>query len=168
ASTLAVATIQYAPSTRTIEITLTEGTSMAAAVSPDRRWIAFDLIGRLWIMPIRGGEATAITPALFEARQPTWSPDSNQIAFQGYDDGTWHIYVIERGGGEPRAITSGEFDDREPMWAHQGSAIAFASDRYGGISTVWIVDASDGHRRQLSKRDAPRPPWPPNDQEITG
>ena len=41
--------------TRQIELTLTEGTSMAAAVSPDRRWIATDLVGALWVLPIQGG-----------------------------------------------------------------------------------------------------------------
>src|SRR4030095_5225593 len=53
-----------------IQLTLTEGTSMAAAVSPDRRWIAIDLVGALWIVPIRGGEATKITADLLEARLP--------------------------------------------------------------------------------------------------
>ena len=87
---------------------------MSAAVSPDRRSIAIDLLGSLWVLPIRGGEAKRITPELLEARQPTWSPDSQSIAFQGYEDGTWHIYVINRDGGDARAVTHGEFDDREP------------------------------------------------------
>ncbi len=158
---------QFPQSTRTIDITLTEGTSMAAAVSPDRRWIAFDLIGALWIMPFSGGEARRITPPLLEARQPTWSPDSESIAFQGYDDGTWHIYVVNRSGGEPRAITSGEFDDREPAWSHEGSRIAFSSDRFGGIITLWEVDAARGQVRQISQRDAWMPTWSPNDRELT-
>jgi Tol biopolymer transport system component len=59
---------------------------MAAAVSPDRRWIAIDLIGSIWVLPIRGGEARRITSGLIEARLPTWSPDSEAIAFQGYGD----------------------------------------------------------------------------------
>jgi Tol biopolymer transport system component/imidazolonepropionase-like amidohydrolase len=153
--------------TRTVDVTLTEGTSMAAALSPDGRWIAFDLVGRLWLMPARGGEAKALTPTLLEARQPTWSPDSESIAFQGYDDGAWHIYVIGRDGGEARALTSGEFDDREPSWAHRGSRIAFSSDRFGGIVTCWEVDAATGAIRQLSKRDAWMPTWSPNDRELT-
>ena len=140
---------------------------MAAAVSPDRRWIAFDLVGCLWVMPFRGGEAKQITPPLLEARQPTWSPDSESIAFQGYgDDGAWHIYVIGRDGGEPRALTRGEFDDREPAWSHQGSKIAFSSDRFGGIVTIWEVDANGGEPVQLSKRDAWMPDWSRDDDEI--
>ena len=153
--------------TRQIDITLTEGTSMSAAVSPDHRWIAFDLVGRIWVMRSSGGEARALTPLAFEARQPTWSPDSDAIAFQGYDEGAWHIYVVHRDGGEPHALTSGEFDDREPAWSHHGSRIAFSSDRSGGITTVWEVDAVSRTVRRLSKRDAWMPTWSPNDQEIT-
>jgi len=152
---------------RQVEVTLTEGTSMAAAASPDRRSIAIDLLGALWTLPFHGGEAKRITPELLEARQPSWSPDSRSIAFQGYDDGTWHIYVIPRDGGEAKAITSGLFDDREPVWSHDGSRIAFSSDRYGGITTIWTVVVASGEVKQLSTRDGWMPTWSPNDQEVT-
>ncbi len=162
-----LAFLQLPASTRTIDITLTEGTSMSAAVSPDRRWIAFDLIGGLWVMPISGGEPRRITPPLLEARQPTWSPDSEALAFQGYDDGTWHIYVTSREGGDAHPITSGEFDDREPAWSHRSSRIAFSSDRAGGTTTLWEIDAGGGEPRQISPRDAWVPAWSPNDRELT-
>ncbi len=81
ALTMAVGDTQDAPTTRQIAITLTEGTSMSAAVSRDRRSIAIDLVGSLWVLPIRGGEAKKITPDLLEARQPTWSPGGESIAF---------------------------------------------------------------------------------------
>ena len=140
---------------------------MSAAVSPDRRWIAFDLIGGLWVMPISGGEPRRITPPLLEARQPTWSPDSEALAFQGYDDGTWHIYLTSRQGGDAHPITSGEFDDREPAWSHSSSRIAFSSDRTGGTTTLWEIDAGGGEPRQISPRDAWMPTWSPNDRELT-
>jgi Tol biopolymer transport system component len=162
-----LAFLQIPASIRTIDVTLTEGTSMSAAVSPDRRWVAFDLIGNLWVMPISGGTAHRITPPLLEARQPTWSPDSESLAFQGYDDGTWHIYLASREGGEVRAITSGEFDDREPAWSHRSSRIAFSSDRRGGVTTLWEIDAGGGEPRQISARDAWMPTWSTNDRELT-
>ena len=153
--------------TRDTDITLTEGTSMAAAVSPDRRWIAIDLLGNLWLLPIRGGQAKRITPELVEARQPAWSPDSESIAFQGYgDDGVWHVYVVPRTGGDPKAVTTGEFDDREPAWSHDGSRIAFSSDRYGGIVTIWQMILATGELRRVSAREGTMPAWSPDDREI--
>jgi Tol biopolymer transport system component len=167
ALTMAIVGTQDVPTTRQIDLTLTEGTSMSAAASPDRRSIAIDLLGSLWILPFRGGEAKRITAELLEARQPTWSPDGQSLAFQGYDDGTWHIYVIPRDGGEAKAITHGEFDDREPAWSHDGSRIAFSSDRVDGISTIWEVIVSNGDLRRVSTRDGTMPTWSPNDREIT-
>jgi len=167
ALTIAVGGAQDVPTTRQIDVTLTEGTSMSAAVSPDRRWIAIDLLGALWILPVRGGEARRITPELLEARQPTWAPDSQSIAFQGYDDGAWHVYVIPRDGGEAKPVTTGEFDDREPAWSHDGTRIAFSSDRYGGIVTIWEVVIGTGEMRRVTERDGVMPAWAPNDQEIT-
>ncbi|OLC40193.1 MAG: hypothetical protein AUH43_26925, partial [Acidobacteria bacterium 13_1_40CM_65_14] len=157
---------QDAYTTRTINLTLTEGTSMAAAASPDGRWIAIDLLGSLWVLPFRGGEAKRITPDLVEARQPTWSPDSEAIAFQGYDDGTWHIYLISREGGEPKRVTSGMFDDREPDWSHDGQRIVFSSDRAGGVSTIWQAIVATGEVGQVSTREGWMPCWSPNDQDV--
>ncbi|HJZ75087.1 MAG TPA: amidohydrolase family protein [Vicinamibacterales bacterium] len=169
AATIVVALgAQDIPLIRDVEVTLTEGTSMAAAPSPDRRWIAIDLLGGIWILPFRGGEAKRLTPETLEARQPTWSPDSESIAFQGYDaDGAWHIYVVPRDGRDARPLTTGEFDDREPAWSHDGSRIAFSSDRYGGITTVWELMLSTGALRRLTSRSSVMPSWSPNDQEIT-
>jgi Tol biopolymer transport system component/imidazolonepropionase-like amidohydrolase len=159
---------QFDPvATRTVDLTLTEGTSMAAAASPDGRFMAIDLVGALWVLPAGGGEAKKITADLLEARQPTWSADSQSIAFQGYDDGAWHIYVIDRNGGVARALTNGVFDDREPAWSHDGSKIAFSSDRYGGITTIWTIGKSGGEPVQVSTRDGSMPTWSPNDREVT-
>src|SRR5262249_29957205 len=117
---------------------------------------------------MRGGDAKRLTPETLEARQPTWSPDSESIAFQGYDaDGVWHIYVVPRQGGDARALTTGEFDDREPAWSHDGSRIAFSSDRYGGLTTIWQLMLGTGEVRRLTSRDSAMPAWSPNDQEIT-
>src|SRR3954451_24574055 len=161
---LAVALIQDTPTTRRVDLTITQGTSMAAAASPDRQSIAIDLLGGIWILPFSGGDARRITPQLLEARQPAWSPDGRSIAFQGYDDGAWHIYVIPREGGDAKAITTGDFDDREPAWSHDGSRIAFSSDRYGGITTICQVTVSTGEVRRISTLDGWMPAWSPDAQ----
>ena len=42
---------------RDVRLTLSEGTSMAAAVSPDGRRLAIDLLGALWTLDAAGGPA---------------------------------------------------------------------------------------------------------------
>jgi Tol biopolymer transport system component len=140
---------------------------MAAVASPDGRSIAIDLIGGLWILPMQGGDARRITPELLEARQPTWSPDSRHLAFQGYgDDGAWHIYTIAASGDDLKTVTRGIFDDREPAWSPEGQQIAFSSDRTSGITTIWTLRISTGEVRQLSARDGWMPAWSPDDRGI--
>src|ERR1700730_8511541 len=120
---------QAAP--RAVHLTLHEGTNMAAALSPDGRTIAIDLLGTLWTMSAQGGAATSITDIFLDARQPSWSPDGRRIAFQAYRDSTWQIWTVNADGTDLKPVTSSPFDDREPAWSPDGGSLAFSSDRGG-------------------------------------
>ena len=136
-----------------VSLTLREGTSMAAALSPDGRTLMIDLLGSLWTLPSSGGAARRVTDEYLDARQPAWAPDNRRVAFQGYADGVWHIYVMNADGGDLRAVTSGPFDHREPSWSRDGSRIAFSSDRSGNYD-IWDVDVSSGAVRQITRHTA--------------
>jgi Tol biopolymer transport system component/imidazolonepropionase-like amidohydrolase len=136
-----------------VSVTLHEGTNMAAALSPDGRTLIVDLQGTLWSLPSSGGAAKPISDIYLDARQPAWAPDGRRIAFQGYADGTWHIYVMNADGTDAKALTSGPFDDREPSWSRDGNHLAFSSDRSGNYD-VWDLDLASGAVRQLTKNPA--------------
>ena len=104
------------PPGRAVHLTLHEGTNLAAALSPDGRTIAMDLLGTLWTMPASGGAAKAITDIFMDARQPSWAPDGRRIAFQAYRTTTWQIWTINADGTDPKPVTSSPYDDREPVW----------------------------------------------------
>ena len=166
---LSVAAIvtQTTSSPQQVSLTLREGTSMAAALSPDGRTLMIDLLGSLWTLPSSGGAARRVTDEYLDARQPAWAPDNRRVAFQGYAGGVWHIYVINADGGDLRALTSGPFDDREPSWSRDGSRIAFSSDRSGNYD-VWDVDVASGAVRQLTRNAANdfAPAYSPVDSTI--
>ena len=111
---------------KTVDLTLREGTNLAAALSPDGRTLAIDLLGSLWVLPVSGGEAKRIIDELADARQPAWSPDGARIAFQSYRDGGWHIWTVAPDGTGLRQLTHGPFDEREPHWSRDGTRIAFS------------------------------------------
>ena len=163
------------PGGRAVHVTLHEGTSMAAALSPDGRTIAIDLLGTLWTMPAGGGVAKPITDISMDARQPSWSPDSTRLAFQAYRSSTWQIWTIKADGTDLRAVTSGPYDDREPSWSPDGQRIAFASDRPSttlgtgsGSYDIWVLTLATGEVKQVTADPSNEfhPSWRSGSTEI--
>src|SRR4051812_44412749 len=58
-----------------VALSLSEGTWMSVDISPDGRWIAFDLHNDIYIVPASGGEAKAILMGAATQRSPQFSPD---------------------------------------------------------------------------------------------
>ncbi len=140
---------------------------MAAAVSPDGRTMAIDLLGSLWILPSSGGIARRITDEFSDARQPAWSPDGRTIAFQSYRDGGWHIWTVAPDGTALKQLTSGPFDHREPHWSPDGARIAFSSDRSGNYD-IWELALATGQLRQVTNdaSNESMPAWSRDGREI--
>jgi Tol biopolymer transport system component/imidazolonepropionase-like amidohydrolase len=154
-------------STRDVRLTVSEGTSMAAALSPDGRTIVIDLQGALWTLAADGGAARRILDDGYDARQPSWSPNSRRIAFQAYGNDGWDIWTINADGSGLEQVTSGPFDDREPAWSPDGTRLAFSSDRFGNYD-VCILTLASGEVRRLTTNPAndSYPTWSPNGGEI--
>lgn len=132
-----------------VKVTLTEGTNIAIALSPDKKTIAMDLQGTIFTLPAGGGPARQLTDELGDCRQPVWSPDGSKITFQAFWDGNFHIYSIGPNGGAPLQHTSGSFDDREPCWSPDGTRLLFSSDRSGNYD-IWQLEPESGKLTQLT------------------
>ena len=116
------------------QATLTEGTNFMVAVSPDGKWLAFDLVTAIWVTPAAGGKSRRLTDDLQDATRPRWSPDGKTIVFQSYRDGNFHLWSIHPDGSGLRQLTTGRFDHREPAYTPDGKAVVFSSDRGGSDS----------------------------------
>jgi Tol biopolymer transport system component len=163
----AVLAAQEPVQVRDVDLTVSEGTGLTLALSPNHRWLALNLLGGVWIMQADGGTARRITPESIDAGVATWAPDSESLAFEGYGEGPWHIYTIHRDGTELKALTSGAYDDLQPAWSHDGKRVAFSSDRFGGIRTIWTVQVADGMLTRVTDDDGAMPTWAPVDTQIT-
>lgn len=159
--------VSTAATERHVAITLTEGTSFSAALSPDGRTIVIDLLGALWTLSIEGGRATRILDDGYDAHAPAWSPDGTRIAFQAYRASTWNIWTINRDGTGLKQETSGSFDDREPHWSPDSTRLAFSSDRTGNYD-VWTVTLATGALQQITREDSNEfmPVWAPDGGEL--
>ena len=164
------AALEAAASPTPIEVTVSEGTSMSVAVSPDGRTLAIDLQGSIWMLPSTGGVATRLTDPFNDARQPTWSPDGNGSR-SSVSRRRLRLWSIAPDGSKQRKLTWGPFDDREPAWSHDGTRLAFClrpRQSPGSDYNIWVMDVATGACTQLTTDPAEdsMPTWSPDDQEI--
>jgi Tol biopolymer transport system component/imidazolonepropionase-like amidohydrolase len=145
-----------------VQIDVTEGTWMSLDVSPDGREIVFDLLGDLYLMPIEGGEARALTHEIAWNMQPRFSPDGRWIAFTSDRGGGDNIWVMERDGSNPQQVTDESFRLLNgPAWTPDSEYIVarkhFTGTRSLGSGEMWMYHRSGGSGVQLTER--------PNDQK---
>ena len=146
-------------------IDVREGTWMNVTVSPNGKTIVFDLLGDLYQIPIKGGEAKPLTNSIAWEMQPQFSPDGKQIAFTSDAGGGDNIWVMDSDGKNARQITKESFRLlNSPTWSPDGSYIAahkhFTSRRSLGAGEIWLYHLAGGTGLQLNKR--------PNDQKDLG
>jgi len=100
-----------------------------AAISKDERWLAYVTTPdrTLWRSRLTGGDRQQLTPPSFEAREPHWSPDGQQIVFTGGPIGeASRVYVIPAAGGAPEPVTAAPEEDTGASWSPDGSALLIA------------------------------------------
>lgn len=138
---------------KTVAIDVTEGTWMNVDVSPDGTTLVFDLLGDLYLLPMGGGEARALTSGLAWDMQPRFSPDGRWIAFTSDRGGGDNIWVVraDAKADQParesglRQVTSESFRLlNSPVWTPDGRQIAarkhFSSRRSLGSGEIWLYD----------------------------
>ncbi len=150
---------------RQVNIDVTEGTWMNVDVSPRGDAIVFDLLGDLYVVPMGGGEAKALTSGVAWDMQPRFSPDGKHIVFTSDRGGGDNIWVMDRDGSNARAVTEEKFRLlNSPAWSPDGQFIVarkhFTARRSLGAGEVWMYHRSGGEGVQLTERT--------NDQKDLG
>ncbi|HEY2027125.1 MAG TPA: hypothetical protein VGG78_08955 [Gemmatimonadaceae bacterium] len=112
--------------TREIDFTTSEGTWMSTDISPDGRWVVFDLLGHIYRVPAEGGTAEALTQGSGVALNfhPRISPDGKTIAFISDRSGQNNLWLMDADGSHPRAVfTDLNVRASEPAWTPDGQFI---------------------------------------------
>jgi len=152
------------------------------AWSPDGSKIAFmRFADELWLVGRDGSGLRKLFKAEFVGA-PSWSPDSNQIAFpitQTYPaDG--RILTVDLRTGSAHQLTSPDFGEGSdsPSWSPDGSRIAYERERIGRRSLsdesdrdVWVMNADGSGKVEVTfafplGTSASGPEWVPGLTQI--
>lgn len=141
----------------TIRFETDEGTWMNLDVSPDGRWIVFDLLGDIYRIPITGGQAELLTGGLAFEHQPRYSPDGRTIVFTSDRSGIDNLWLMDADGGNRRQLT--KLDDHlptNPMWMPDGEYIVakrhVRTTRSLGGGEIWLFHREGGSGVKLRDR----------------
>ena len=147
-----------------VDIDVDEGTWMSLTVSPDGEYLAFDLLGDIYEIPISGGDAKPLTEGVAWDIHPQYSPNGRSIAYVSDRAGGDNLWVMNRASGESRQLTYESFRlVNSPFWRPDSQFIAarkhFTTSRSLGTGEVWLYhvesnkDSSGGV--QVVKRPSP-------------
>ena len=133
------------------------GTWMTVDVSPDGKQILFDLLGDLYVMPISGGEAKALTHSMAWENQARFSPDGRRITYMSDAGGGDNIWVMDADGANAHALTNEDFRLlSNPVWHPGGDYIVarkhFTGTRSLGSGELWMYHVGGGKGIQLVEK----------------
>lgn len=127
-------------------------------LSPDGTLLAIshfteeDLLSRIYILPIEGGEPTLVTP-----KGPSylhgWSPDSSTLAYCAERNGQYDIYTISVNGGQELQLTNYPSLDDGPEYSPCGRWIYFNSTR-SGLMQIWRIGTNGDSLEQMTFEEA--------------
>ncbi len=156
----------------TVDFTTDEGTWMSLDVSPDGRWIVFDLLGHVYRVASDGGQAESLTQASGAAVNvhPRYSPDGSRIVFVSDRGGQSNPWVMGADGSDPRPVFL-DLDTRvvEPTWMPDGRRVVLRQQALAGStrgSGIHVYDVPDAPGP--STGDAVGRPNAPDPTDVTG
>ncbi|MEJ6002301.1 amidohydrolase family protein [Paucibacter soli] len=142
---------------RLAQIDTRSGTWMSVDVSPDGKQLVFDLLGDLYLLPIAGGEAKALTHSIAWEMQARFSPDGKQLAYVSDAGGGDNIWVMNVDGSGARAISKEDYRLlNNPVWHPNGRYIAarkhYTGTRSLGSGEIWLFSLDGGKGVQLNEK----------------
>ena len=137
------------------------GPGGSGQLSPDGTLLAFTRNTRpqddaqsnqdIWVMPVAGGEARALTPNTFDWRdaEPRWSPDGTRLAFISDRDGFNNLGVLDVASGQATMLLTEDVEHSEPRWSPDGRWITFTRNLDYDYH-IFRIPAEGGEPEQLT------------------
>ncbi|MBL8265893.1 amidohydrolase family protein [Steroidobacter sp.] len=148
---------------RELAFTTTQGTWMSLDVSPDGRSIVFDLLGDIYAIDAKGGEARVIHGGPAMQRTPSFSADGRKLLYVSDVDGTENVWMSNVDGTQARQVTHETANlVMSASWGPdpQSVAVAMIEGRYPKRfeAQIALFDVAGGRRVLV--------PAPPNHRDV--
>jgi Tol biopolymer transport system component len=123
--------------------------------SRDGKTLVFNGGGRLYRLPVAGGEPVEIPTgkATHANNDHGLSPDGRWIALSDNGEGPSRVHVVPFAGGEPRAVTT-QAPSYWHGWSPDGATLAFVGERDGNFD-IYSIPAAGGPETRLTTDPAP-------------
>ena len=149
------------------------GTWMSVDVSPDGKQIVFDLLGDLYLLPIEGGEAKALTHSVAWEMQARFSPDGKRLTYMSDAGGGDNIWVMDVDGKNAREVSKEKVRLlNNPVWHPNGQYIAarkhYTGTRSLGSGEIWLYHAGGAGQPTANGREGVALNEKPNWQKDLG
>ena len=143
------------------DVLVTQGTNFGIDVFPGDGRVAMDLLGNIWILPARGGQARMMTDGLLPAQQPRWSPDGTKILYQASLPDATSLWLLDVESSSPTRIGDDSFFDQHASWHPDGERIVYSSRRDNTGFDLWETDLPTGLSWRISSHpdDEIEPVW---------
>lgn len=108
--------------TRHVRFDTTELTASSIDLSPDGKTILLDMLGDIYLLDAKGGQARPISSGMAYDSQPSFSSDGSAILFLSDRSGAENLWAMDADGSHPRQLSF--YDDDpifvSPAWAPDG------------------------------------------------
>ena len=150
------------------QVILSEGTNLSVDVSPSTGQLAIDLLGSIWVLPVQGGTAEAVSDNLHPARRPQWSPEGERLLYQTTSAFGSGIWLLDLARDQTSRLGDGRFYDQHPSWHPGGERVVFSSARRDTGFDLWERDLASGLSWRLThaEGDETEPAWSPDGRDL--
>ena len=126
--------------------------------SADSSRVVFDRIAKpgsfvssLYEVNTATGGVRRLTAGTARAKlEPAYSPRDGRLAFVGFENRNYNLFVRDAGGKRVTRLTSGAPSELDPAWSPNAQTIAFTSGALNHDLEIMSVPATGGKPRNLS------------------
>jgi len=140
-----------------VSIDTNETTWSSLDITPDGKKFVFDMLGDLYVVDIKGGQAKSLTQDFAWNIQPAVSPNGKKIAFISDRDGISNVWTMNIDGTNLKQVSKEKKNIiHSPKWSPDGQYIAatkgIMSRRSIPAGEIWLYHHTGGRGLVIKKR----------------